>query len=438
MAEGKDDSVLSFTLFWLLFIGVLIVFWYAFRPQLAQGIFWLRQGEMYIASFWVDDEARISPNMKDPVVRQEIQGVIQRHRNLADPREFQAWQNYLESGTYNPAQVQVTDVAYLTKVTLEHYREVLSVLMILMGIIVLYYGPTSLFRREFSVEALLYEQSKVFPHMKPFIKFNPLKMDVRAPGSPVPSELPIFSEALSPEEWIAYNNIPMPDDQLDADIAFEAFAAQLGPRWQGIQKLEPYQRILLAGFCLKANRKRLESDLFIGRLTACWDHQSGLKLSRDRKLLSEAMKILRNKSMSEKMLKVMRQHAYRNTALMRALDFARSEGGVLAPSLFIWLRAHDRHLWYALNNLGKKAFHMEALGAMGHYLEEKRTHRPIPIPKVKDAVQALSDYMADPILARPIPQLDYKDKPSGKAKGKKESQESHKKSKGIMKPAGSA
>lgn len=78
----------------------------------------------------------------------------------------------------------------------------------------------------------------------------------------------------------------------------------------------------------------------------------------------------------------------------------------MAPGMFVWLRGYDRQLWYPLNNLGRNSYHLEALGAICHYKAEKIAQRPIPKPKVKDAIQSISEYM-DSDMARPIPQKDY-------------------------------
>ena len=91
---------------------------------------------------------------------------------------------------------------------------------------------------------------------------------------------------------------------------------------------------------------------------------------------------------------------------MRALATARDEGGVLAPAQFVWLRAYNRALWYPMNNLGRQSFHMEALGAMSHYRAEKITQRPVPVPKLGDAIETIVEYMGS-ALARPLPQMDY-------------------------------
>jgi intracellular multiplication protein IcmP len=144
----------------------------------------------------------------------------------------------------------------------------------------------------------------------------------------------------------------------------------------------------------------------MGRIARCWSHDKGLQLGKDPKLLKDAKKILRNKDLAYSVLKKCNQHAWETTAMLRGLLTAREEGGVLAPAQFVWLRGHDRNLWYALNGLGRNSSFTEALGSSAHFRAEKRAERPIPKPKIHDAVQSMIDYM-DSQDARPIPTLDY-------------------------------
>lgn len=196
----------------------------------------------------------------------------------------------------------------------------------------------------------------------------------------------------------------MPDGKLDADAATRAFAKQLGGPWRGAMELAPYKQVLLAAFVLKALRKRHESDDMLGQLSMSWSKEHGLRIPG--KLLRDARRILKDKDKTSRIISKCNQHAFENTALLRALATARAEGGVLAPAQFVWLRGFDRDLWYPLNNLGRQSFHMEALGAICHYKAEKQVQRPIPRPKVDDAVKSLTEYISSS-NARPIPTLDY-------------------------------
>jgi intracellular multiplication protein IcmP len=125
--------------------------------------------------------------------------------------------------------------------------------------------------------------------------------------------------------------------------------------------------------------------------------------------------VLKDPGLSKNVLLKSNQHGFEATAMLRALATAREEGGVLAPSQFVWLRAHDRKLWYPLNNLGRQSYHVEALGAMAHFKTERLTARPIPRPRVQSAVQSLKEYIKSP-RAKSIPHVEDK---KGKRKKKK-------------------
>ena len=383
-------------------VGLLV--WPMMDEPIKSAARWFRFGEMYLISLFVDaDDYKVIWNgQKIP---------------LAFVMELAA--------STPPNELNGEVFSLMSTAAMQPLRWIIIACMGLMALWCYTNGPGTQFRRKLSLDGLIGVQAKIFKVIQPFVTFNPSTMPPRPPGSPVPSELPMFAEALGPEEWIAYNQIPLPDGKLDEHAAYIAFARQLGPRWQGIKTLPPYKQVLLAAFCLKASRKRKEADEMLGRIAACWSHDKGLQLGRDRTLLSEARKILNDKKLSTVVLQKANMHAFQTTALLRGLQTAREQGGVMAPAQFVWLRAHDRTLWYPLNNLGRQGFHMEALGAMAHFKAEKLTSRPIPRPKLSDAIGSLNEYLGSR-RARPIPQLDYS---GAKNKGVKKP-----KSGGIKKP----
>ena len=413
MADNKEDEGL-----WVVFlsIGLILFFtfiiWTAFKKQLLQLLLWIRQGEMTVASLWTP---------ADKVIPVTINGRVQ---NMS----FEQARDVAHSVTPDALlseSIRMGDVLSAISVhAMTPYQWIIGVLLVVMLVIIFFRGPTSLFRRSHNLEGLMAEQSKTFKTITPFLNFNPQKQPVRPPGAPVPEDLPLFSEALSPEEWVAYHQIPQPDGEINEAEARKAFSKQMIAPWKGWKALSPELQVLLAAFCLKAVRQRGESDEMLGRLACCWDYKKGMSFSQDRSLLQEARRVLKNKDLSGVALRNANRHAFVATALLRALDTARAEGGVLAPAQFVWLRGHNRALWYPLNNLGRQGFHPEAVGAMAHYRMEKQIDRPIPKIRVQDAVDALKAYLADKSWAMPIPALDYSDK---KGKGKKNA--------GIMKPA---
>lgn len=376
-------------------IGVLIwLFWYFYDAEVRSLVRWIRYGEMWVVKLFID--------------LGEMLGLMGEngYHVFFNGREF-PWQAGFEL-TPKPSADELTynHLAYFDKLAMEPLKIPFVLILGAGALWAMFKGPNTQYRQKLDLEGLIRRQSEVFPVITPFVGFNPASQPPRPPGSPVPAELPQFAEALGPEEWVAYEEIPVPDGKLDEDAAFAAFRKQLGGRWKGPSALEPYKQVLVASFCLKAARKRKEADVMLGRLAECWTFKDGLKLEKDKSLLSDARKVLHDKKISADTLAKANQHGYETTAIMRTLMYAREEGGVLAPAQFAWLRGYDRALWYPLNNMGRQSYHMEALGAMAHYTSEKRTSRPIPVPKVGGAVETIKGYMAS-TRVRPIPSLDY-------------------------------
>lgn len=388
MSDGKQNTSHENAIGWLIlgviFVALAFLFWQFFEYQVKDMIRWLRWSEMSITAQFVNDEYEV----------------------IIDGKPFTFQDTYELTSEIKQNQLNDNVMHILNRTALEPLRFPIMTIIGLMGIWALMFGPGTQFRRSFNLDGLIGAQADNFPIIRPFVKFNPSNMPPRAPGSPVPAELPMFAEALGPEEWLAFTQIPNHEGKLDENALYLGFARQLGPRWQGPQKLPAYMQIILAACCLKAARKRADADHMLGRLAGCWSHDKGLQLGKDGKLLKDALAILKNRDLAGKTLAKCNQHAFTTTAMLRALQTAREEGGVLAPAQFVWLRAHDRRLWYPLNNLGRQAFHMESLGAMSHFKAEKMTARPIPKPKVDDAISTIVEYMTS-ARARPIPQLDY-------------------------------
>jgi intracellular multiplication protein IcmP len=384
-ANTGSENAVGWFILGCVFVALFALFWYYNEFKVKSAIRWVRWSEMWVWSLVLDEDYTVT------------------YKGM--PVHYDTW---LDAIPLIPEkELNDETMAVIATLAMAPIKFPIALILGIIGLWCLQYGPGTNNRRKMNLDSLINAQAKNFPVIAPFVKFNPSKQPPRAPGAPVPAELPLFAEALGPEEWLAYHSIPIPDGNVDRQASYLAFAQQLGPRWAGWEKLPPHKQILLACFCLKASRKRKEADSMIGRIAECWSFEKGLSLNKDRKLLSDARAVLKNKELSSLVLRRANQHAFHSTAMLRALATAREEGGVLAPAQFVWLRAFDRTLWYPLNNLGRQAFHMEAFGAMAHYKIEKMTQRPIPRPKVEAAIDTIVTYMQSD-RARPIPQLDYK------------------------------
>lgn len=68
--------------------------------------------------------------------------------------------------------------------------------------------------------------------------------------------------------------------------------------------------------------------------------------------------------------------------------FAR-EDGVLPSCDFLWVKPLDRRLWYVINNVGRQTPAVEVGGIFSHWNTETALKRPLSVPLVIDAVNAL-------------------------------------------------
>ncbi len=379
---GASDALMGWGILACVFGAIGYLVWWHFDAHIRSAIRWIRYGEMWVASWFVGSDYTVT--WRDQQVK---------------------FDDVMAIASRMPAdKIDGDFLSLLSTVTMTPYLFIIVPITLVMALWSLMYGPGSEHRTTFDLNGLIKRQASNFPAIAPLIHFNPTNQPPRPPGAPVPAELPLFAEALAPEEWVVFNEIPVIDKQMDEEAATKAFTRQLGARWRGAKYLEPYQQVLLACFCLKASRKRADSDTMLGKLAACWHSEKGLKI--DRELLREARAVLGNKKLSESVLKKCSEHAWVTTALLRGLNTAREEGGVLAPAQFVWLRGHNRVLWYPLNNLGRQSFHMEALGAIAHYKAEKMARRPIPRPKMSDPVKSLNEYLRSDRV-RALPEMDY-------------------------------
>ena len=183
----------------------------------------------------------------------------------AGRQTIEVWREWLTE--VKARDITVLDIKVSTQVAVEPIRHVFVAILGLLSIFIILKGPGTHYRRRMRLEELMREQAKSFPAIVPFLKFNPRDMPSRAPGAPVPVQLPLFAEALSPEEWLAYHEVTYIGGQIDINRAWQALAQQLGRRWQGPLALPLHTQALFAVFALKAARKRKAPATIIAAAT---------------------------------------------------------------------------------------------------------------------------------------------------------------------------
>ncbi len=371
MAGNIETRDTTYAVYMAGFIVLAWLFWHFFHKQVTELFRIFTYGEFWLLSRIVSDPAV-------PAVR-DI---------LHDPKHYDIDWPYIR---------------YAARLAGHFLRWPIMIILVTMAYLLMVSAPKSSYRKAYSLDKLIAAQAKIWPVISPIIKFNPAVDNARDPNGETPTELPLFAEALSPEEWLKYNSIPHGPDGLDQVAVAQAFAEQLGPRWRGPDALPFHVKALFAVFALKAARQREEADKLLGELALCADPKSDMALRPTATLRKEIDRIVKDPKLGGEAAKVTANHAFVTTAMLRLLGYSRDRGGVLAPAQFLWLRGANRALWYPLNNLGRQSFHAEAAGAISHYMAERAAGTPLLSPKVTQAVMSLNEY--DHRLSRSLPGL---------------------------------
>lgn len=396
-SNNPDPIITLALLFGVLAIGCL-VFWHFFGHQVLFVLSWIRYGELFVVNIFSGQY----DSCLEWLTRAKP-GVVNTSGDMLALTQQCFGASYLGS----LPREELLDYFALTGRSLSsvegmvgyYLRIPLALAFGGMWVYIIYFSPRNKFRTKYNLESFIKVQSKTWPVISPIVNFNPIKSSARIPGSPIPDKLPMFAEPLSPEEWISFHRIPVTNGIADREATRRALLLQLGPRWNGIEGQPAHVQALFASFALKGTQKRDESDALLGKFAPHWSESGGFALPGE--IMDEVRKINKDEAAGGKALQIAANFAFRTTALLGTLKWARSMGGVLAPAQFLWLRGTDRTLWYALNNLGRRSYHAEGAGALAHFMAEQNANKPLPIPRVDTAIVTLNQYLAS--SGQPIP-----------------------------------
>ncbi len=391
-ASNSDDPAWILFILLLIFIFVGWLVWYLFRVEILDILRYVRMAELAPIMLFDEKAAACFSWLRQAPIGNEVPPdatiVAAAHCFGAEPLRRMTPQEAMQYFTLTPQSL-----GQAGRVAMNYWRWVALLFCSWLVYRALFICKKDAFKTRYNLESFIQRQATMWPVIKPISSFNPSKHSARIPGSVVPAKLPLFAEALSPEEWVSFHQIPVTGGVPDKEKTRQAFLAQLGPRWNGSTKEMPlYMQGLWAAFALKGAQKRDESDDLLGRLSLCWSEEKGFRPSAE--LVAEVRKILQDPEVGGKALEIANKYAYRTTAILGILRWARFMGGVLAAAQFLWLRGTDRTLWYALNNLGRRSFHMEGAGAMAHYMAEENAQKALPMPRLETAIVALNQYFA--------------------------------------------
>lgn len=374
----------------LCLVGFLV--WWGFRDEFLEAIRYIRLAEIAVIAPFNDQADACFTWLREAKVGNAVptSPVITASLGCFGPKFITSLPSTAKMTYFS---VTPDSLGYIGRLVGSYLRWILVPVCAFVVYYALYKTDRNKFRTAFGLESFIKVQAKVWPVIAPIVNFNPAKSSSRVIGDPVPSKLPLFAESLAPEEWLSYHQVNVVKSLPEREAMYSAFAMQLGPRWAGYGKLPPYIQALVAAFALKGVQKRDESDELLGRISLCWSDKKGFKLTPE--LASEIKGLLKDPKVGGEAQKIIEKHAYRSTAVLGMLKWARFMGGVLASAQFLWLRGVDRHLWYALNNLGRRSFHTEGSGAMAHYMAEEIAQKALVVPRLETAIVTMNKYVSE-------------------------------------------
>ena len=197
-----------------------------------------------------------------------------------------------------------------------------------------------------------------------------------------------IAPAYTPMEWLEVHNIPFEDGQFDIDLVTGVFLKQLGKIWNGYSEASLSVQIVLI-ICTLHLLRRKEALSVRESISSAWANgKNGSTVSK--KIIE---KYSTDVEVDYVISTITQRHGYENTAVIGLLHRSREIGGVLASSDFLWLRKTDRNLWYAINNTGRRRFHIEGAATMDHYFTENFHQCAILEPQVSEAINGLTEYL---------------------------------------------
>lgn len=407
--SSNDDPAWILLIVLGIFFGIGWAIWHFFEPQFLEGLRYVRLVEMaplvlvdwlpwtssdrqYAACFsWLMDAEVGVENLPTAQAYSAALGCFGAE-DLSQLPASEAMKYYA---------ITTDSLGVIGRIVGGYLRWFLVIAALIGAYMAIFVSKRNGFKTRHTLESFIKLQAKIWPVIAPIANFNPSKASARIPGTRIPDKIPPFAEAFAPEEWLSFHRISVENGIPDRESVRRALLKQLGPRWTGYDALPVYMQALAAAFALKGVQRRDESDDFLGKLSLCWSVEKGFAPSAE--IMGQIRKILKDPDVGGKALEIAAKHAYRTTALLGTLKWARYMGGVLAAAQFLWLRAVDRELWYALNNLGRRSFHMEGAGAMAHYMAEEGAQKALPTPRLDTAIVTLNIYMGgdNPIQVPP-------------------------------------
>lgn len=353
-ADGQEMNIIYIA---AAVIAVLLILGFVFYAQIVQAVFCIKFHELKFVGFFLHSN--------------DIEGVIN-------------WGNRIPY-----SQVKVDDLMALMTVVGDYLKYPLTLIGAVMGIGLMIKHPNKGYNTIESMETLRTKMTPVFPAIT-------VVQDQNLESQPVDSGP--WMMALTPIEFAKKYKLLYRDPagvvKVDEIRAKAAIASTLGPLWLGVKKLPPHQKAIFAVLCAYVAYERKTADKMLEQMavSATFNHAKSGKIN-----YAGIDDLLNRFGNIPQVKQVLTQHAYVYTVFTQLLVLARKTG-IVANSLYLWLKPIDRSLWYVLNNVGRKAVFAEVASVHGHWLAERQLGYPLKTPMIDSVIAALNEAVAARII----------------------------------------
>lgn len=287
--------------------------------------------------------------------------------------------------TINPALVSWSQFMDITD-DIGSYIRYPVIVVLAVAAVYMYFSNIKLrFRKTHDMKTLRQQEQYNWLSIMPVVKEDLVEADISVGP---------WAMALSPIEFAKKYQLlrkddvlmdePVPGMEKTAGIrkadAKRVFTLQLGPYFEGFERVKPHVQALAAVFMARANRDRKSADAIIEAANKTW--------STGKPDFSLARPVLQKYFRTEIVQDALQKHAYLLTAMASLLEVARQDG-VVPTADFLWLKPTDRRLWYMLNCVGRQTPFSEVSGPFAHWKAEKALGRRSLVPMIDEAIKAL-------------------------------------------------
>jgi len=285
----------------------------------------------------------------------------------------------------SPADVDFKTLKDISINVGEYLRYPVIILIILFAVVIYLSKATARYKKTYSMQRLVEEESTVWPQITPIMRLNLVNADI---------DVGPWAMAMTPMQFAKKYHLLQEERILTTDAvttlqraktvvtlrrdeAYQAFSLQIGRYWAGVEHLNSHTKALFAVCAARAGHDQDGARKLLMHIAA-----STAKGKLD---FSGTQELLTKHQNNKTVIKITQSRAFVLTVMASMLALAR-EGGVLASADFLWLKPIDRPLWFILNSIGRQTPFVEAAGPFAHWLAERKMERRLSVPMVEEAV----------------------------------------------------